>query len=122
MEPINQTSVEVRWKPADIIEEHPTGFEIFYVPADKPIEEDELLSLPKWYGFEVYKIFFSINVINLFRTKVSVSDPYATSHRIFNELKPDTEYVFKIRAVYPTGPGVFSQPCITKTLPEGETF
>ncbi|KAI1721109.1 fibronectin type III domain-containing protein [Ditylenchus destructor] len=101
VEPINQTSVEVRWKPADIIEEHPTGFEIFYVPADKPIEEDELLSLPKW-------------------TKVSVSDPYATSHRIFNELKPDTEYVFKIRAVYSTGPGVFSEPCITKTLPEGD--
>lgn len=34
-------------------------------------------------------------------------------------LEPDTEYVFKIRAMYHSGPGVFSEPCITKTLPEG---
>lgn len=39
---------------------------------------------------------------------------------IANTLKADTEYIFKIRAIYAQGPGVFSEPCITKTLPEGK--
>jgi hypothetical protein len=43
----------------------------------------------------------------------------STSHVLQNELQPNTEYVFKIRAIYPKGPGVFSEPCISKTLPEG---
>uniref|UniRef100_A0A915EU82 Uncharacterized protein n=1 Tax=Ditylenchus dipsaci TaxID=166011 RepID=A0A915EU82_9BILA len=101
VEPLNQTSVQVKWKPAEIEEDTPTGYEIFYIAADKQIEEDELLSLPKW-------------------NKVNVADPDSVSHTILNELKPDTEYVFKIRAIYSSGPGVFSEPCITKTLPEGD--
>jgi len=81
VEPINQTSVEVRWRPAvERGEEDPIGYEIYFVPAEKRIEEDEQLSLPKW-------------------TKVDVADPSRNSHMIWNQLEPDTEYVFKIRAL-----------------------
>lgn len=51
VEPINQTSVEVRWKPPliGVQEDDPIiSYEIYYVPADKQIEEDEFESLPKW--------------------------------------------------------------------------
>uniref|UniRef100_A0A914HSM9 Uncharacterized protein n=1 Tax=Globodera rostochiensis TaxID=31243 RepID=A0A914HSM9_GLORO len=101
VEPINQTSVEVHWKPAEVLEEVPLSYEIYYVPAEKKIEEDEQLSLPKW-------------------SRVDVPDASKTSHIIWNALEPDTEYVFKIRALYPSGPGIFSEPCIAKTLPEGD--
>lgn len=40
-------------------------------------------------------------------------------YKIDGLLEPDTEYVFRIRAVYADGPGVFSDACITKTLPYG---
>lgn len=40
-------------------------------------------------------------------------------YKIDDLLEADTEYVFKIRAVFPDGPGVFSIACIMKTLPEG---
>ncbi|CAD5221630.1 unnamed protein product [Bursaphelenchus xylophilus] len=100
VEPIDQNSAEIDWKAPENVEENPIGYEIFYVPANKEIEIDEFDSLPKW-------------------TKISVEDGDATSHVLKNELQPDTEYVFKIRAIYPKGPGVFSEPCITKTLPEG---
>lgn len=43
-------------------------------------------------------------------------------YKIDGLLEPDTEYVFRIRAVYPDGPGVYSDACITKTLPEGLLF
>uniref|UniRef100_A0A183CPQ6 Protein-tyrosine-phosphatase n=1 Tax=Globodera pallida TaxID=36090 RepID=A0A183CPQ6_GLOPA len=99
VEPINQTSVEVHWKPAEVLEEAPLSYEIYYVPAEKKIEEDEQLSLPKW-------------------SRVDVPDASKSSHIIWNALEPDTEYVFKIRALYPSGPGIFSEPCIAKTLPE----
>jgi hypothetical protein len=94
--------VEVRWRPAaEPGEESPLGYEvvfhpipfsftldldanplgqIYFVPAEKRIEEDELLSLPKW-------------------TRVEVPDPGKNSHMIWNQLEPDTEYVFKIRAL-----------------------
>lgn len=51
VEPINQTSVEVRWKPPliGIQEDTPIiSYEIYYISADKQIEEDEFQSLPKW--------------------------------------------------------------------------
>lgn len=43
-------------------------------------------------------------------------------YKIDELLEPDTEYVFRMRAVYPDGPGVFSAACITKTLPDGLFF
>lgn len=48
-----------------------------------------------------------------------ISDGNTLSYNIENQLQSDSEYVLKIRAIYDTGPGVFSKPCITKTLPEG---
>lgn len=48
-----------------------------------------------------------------------VDNPDDLGHKINNLLLPDTDYVFKIRAIYPDGPGVFSEPCIMKTLPDG---
>lgn len=56
------------------------------------------------------------------RTKISITDPDKLSHKIQNLLLPDTDYVFKIRAIYPDGPSVFSEPCIMKTLPDGENL
>jgi hypothetical protein len=100
VEPIDQRSVELDWKPPENVEEKPIGYELYYVLANKEIEVDEFESLSKW-------------------TKVQVDDGDSTSHVYRNELEPNTEYVFKIRAIYPKGPGVFSEPCITKTLPEG---
>ncbi|VDK31242.1 unnamed protein product [Gongylonema pulchrum] len=43
-------------------------------------------------------------------------------YKIDGLLEPDTEYVFRMRAIYPDGPGVFSEACITKTLPDGNCF
>lgn len=103
VEPIDQRSAEVDWKPPENTEEKPIGYELYYVPANKEIEIDEFDSLPKW-------------------NKVSIDDGEATSHVLKNALEPNTEYVFKIRAIYPKGPGVFSEPCITKTLPEGKQY
>ncbi|KAI6201744.1 hypothetical protein M3Y96_00874900 [Aphelenchoides besseyi] len=100
VEPIDQRSVEVDWKPPENVEEQPIGYELYYVPANKEIEVDEFDSLPKW-------------------VKIPIDSGDATSHVLRNELEPNTEYVFKIRAIYPNGPGVFSEPCITRTLPEG---
>ncbi|CAD5215684.1 unnamed protein product [Bursaphelenchus okinawaensis] len=100
VEPIDQNSAEIDWKRPENVEEDPIGYEIFYVPANKEIEIDEFDSLPKW-------------------TKLSVDDGNAESYVLNDGLQPDTEYVFKIRAIYPKGPGVFSEPCISRTLPEG---
>ncbi|PIO53180.1 hypothetical protein TELCIR_25495, partial [Teladorsagia circumcincta] len=52
-------------------------------------------------------------------SKIVIDDPSKLTHRIQNLLQPDTDYVFKIRAIYPDGPSVFSEPCIMKTLPDG---
>ena len=68
--------------------------------ANKEIERDEFESLPKW-------------------TKLAIDDGAATTYALRDALAPNTEYVFKIRALYANGPGVFSVPCITRTLPEG---
>ena len=59
------------------------------------------------------------NFIGAFRTKIDIDDPDTLSIKIEDGLTPDTEYVFKIRAIYASGAGVFSEPCIMKTLPEG---
>jgi hypothetical protein len=77
-----------------------TGYELYYIPANKEIEIDEFDSLHHW-------------------TKVPIDSGASVSHVLQNQLDPNTEYVFKIRAIYPKGPGVFSEPCISKTLPEG---
>lgn len=50
---------------------------------------------------------------------ITETDEDKLRYKIENMLEPDTEYVFKMRAVYPDGPGVFSDACITKTLPDG---
>lgn len=102
VEPINQTSVEVLWDAAgEEGDEQPSSYELYYIPADKKIFENEFVNLPKW-------------------AKVEVSDPNKLSHILAHVLAPDTEYVFKVRALYPSGPGVFSEPCIARTLPEGD--
>uniref|UniRef100_A0A1I8AYI8 Protein-tyrosine-phosphatase n=1 Tax=Meloidogyne hapla TaxID=6305 RepID=A0A1I8AYI8_MELHA len=91
VEPINQTSVEVHWRlEIKTGEETPIGYEIYFIPAEKEIEEDEILSLPRW-------------------TRVNVLDSSKNSHMIWNMFEPDSEYVFKIRAF-----------CIAKTLPDGD--
>lgn len=53
------------------------------------------------------------------RNKIEILDGKTLSYNIENQLQPDTEYVLKIRAIYKSGLGVFSKPCIIKTLPEG---
>lgn len=63
--------------------------------------------------------FFQIAYL-LYRAKVDIDDPDSLKIKIEDGLTPDTEYVFKIRAIYNSGPGVFSEPCIMKTLPEGK--
>lgn len=50
------------------------------MPAEKEIEEDELLSIPSW-------------------ARVNVVDPSKNSYMIWNMFEPDSEYVFKIRAL-----------------------
>lgn len=74
VEPIDQRSVEVDWKPPENVEEDPIGYEIYYVPANKEIEIDEFDSLPKW-------------------TKVPIDSGASVSHVLQNELEPNTEYV-----------------------------
>uniref|UniRef100_A0A915MVF1 Uncharacterized protein n=1 Tax=Meloidogyne javanica TaxID=6303 RepID=A0A915MVF1_MELJA len=103
VEPINQTSVEVHWRlEVKNGEESPIGYEIYFVPAEKEIEEDELLSIPSW-------------------TRVNVVDPSKNSHMIWNMFEPDSEYVFKIRALYQSGPDLIIKiRCIAKTLPDGD--
>lgn len=54
--------------------------QIYFVQAEKEIEEDEILSLPSW-------------------VRVNVLDPSKNSHTIWNMFDPDSEYVFKIRAM-----------------------
>jgi hypothetical protein len=51
--------------------------------------------------------------------QVRTDDPNKFTYKLDNVLEADTEYVFKMRAIYKDGPGVFSDPCITKTLPTG---
>ncbi|EJW70884.1 hypothetical protein WUBG_18212 [Wuchereria bancrofti] len=50
---------------------------------------------------------------------ITEKDENRLYYKIDGTLEPDTEYVFRMRAVYPDGPGVFSDACITKTLPDG---
>ncbi|CAJ0581112.1 unnamed protein product, partial [Mesorhabditis spiculigera] len=98
--PNGQKSASIQWKmnpPPD--DQRPVGYEIFYVPGDKSVDADEQAS-SDWF-------------------KISIDDPDKLAHAINNLLNPDTDYVFKIRAVYEDGPSVFSQPCIMKTLPDG---
>lgn len=72
----------------------------------------------RWSVFQNGKLYRDI-LNQKFRTKIDISDPDTLGIKIEDQLTPDTEYVFKIRAIYASGPGVFSEPCIMKTLPEG---
>ncbi|PAV92698.1 hypothetical protein WR25_03416 [Diploscapter pachys] len=100
VEPDGQRSAAVEWKEPKDVDVKPIGYEIYYIQGDKSIDVDDRISLSEW-------------------TKISITDPDKLSHKIQNLLLPDTDYVFKIRAIYPDGPSVFSEPCIMKTLPDG---
>ncbi|EPB66031.1 fibronectin type III domain protein, partial [Ancylostoma ceylanicum] len=97
--PDGQRSAVVEWKEPTTTDVKPLGYEIYYVPGYKSVDADDLV-LSDW-------------------SKIVIDDPTRLSHRIQNLLQPDTDYVFKIRAIYPDGPSVFSEPCIMKTLPDG---
>lgn len=101
VEPTSQRSANVDWKPPEPSDEALLGYELYYIEGDKEIEEDDIESLPKF-------------------KKIEINDPEQLSTKIDGLLEPDTEYVFKIRAIYDNGPGVFSEPCITKTPPDGK--
>ncbi|GMT19005.1 hypothetical protein PFISCL1PPCAC_10302, partial [Pristionchus fissidentatus] len=100
VEPDGQRSANVDWQEPETVHEKPLSYEIYYVPGDKSIDVDDAVSLSDW-------------------TKITVPDPSQLKHRINNLLTPNTDYVFKIRAIYPDGPSVFSEPCLMKTLPDG---
>lgn len=100
VDPINQTSADSSWKPPEPSDEALLGYELYFIEADKEIDEDDIISLP---NFE----------------KIAIDDPSQLKYKLLNMLKPDTEYVFKIRAIYANGPGIFSEACITKTPPIG---
>lgn len=82
----------------------------------RPINKSKKMNLK---AYQNGKFLHLTNFTEKNRTKLIVPDLNKLSIDIENALKLDTEYVFKIRAIYAQGPGVFSQPCITKTLPEG---
>uniref|UniRef100_A0A0R3PSV6 protein-tyrosine-phosphatase n=1 Tax=Angiostrongylus costaricensis TaxID=334426 RepID=A0A0R3PSV6_ANGCS len=102
VEPEGQRSALVTWKEPTTSDVRPIGYEIYYVPGDKSVHADMVLS--EW----------------LAALLIAIDDPTKLSHKIQNLLQPDTDYVFKIRAIYPDGPSVFSEPCIMKTLPDGK--
>ncbi|VBB26357.1 unnamed protein product [Acanthocheilonema viteae] len=102
VEPESQRSANVEWHKPITSEQLPIGYELYYIKADAKIWEDDLASIDDW------------SVIS-----ITEKDEDKLYYKIDGLLEPDTEYVFRIRAVYPDGPGVFSDACITKTLPDG---
>ncbi|CEF66897.1 Down syndrome cell adhesion molecule-like protein 1 [Strongyloides ratti] len=97
--PFSPYSADVEWKNPESMEEEPIGYELFFVPADKKVESEDDRLLDDWEKMTI--------------------DGVGTTTKIEDLLKPDTEYVFKIRAIFPDGPGVFSKACISRTLPLG---
>uniref|UniRef100_A0A0N5CG51 EGF-like domain-containing protein n=1 Tax=Strongyloides papillosus TaxID=174720 RepID=A0A0N5CG51_STREA len=97
--PFSPYSADVEWKNPEPLEEEPIGYELFYVPADKKVESEDDRLLDDWEKMTI--------------------DGFGTTTKIEDVLKPDTEYVIKIRALFPDGPGVFSKACISRTLPLG---
>uniref|UniRef100_A0A913HJB3 Uncharacterized protein n=1 Tax=Strongyloides stercoralis TaxID=6248 RepID=A0A913HJB3_STRER len=97
--PFSPYSADVEWKNPESMEEEPIGYELFFVPADKKVESEDDRLLDDWEKMTI--------------------DGVETTTKIEDLLKPDTEYVFKIRAIFPDGPGVFSKACISRTLPLG---
>ncbi|KHN88307.1 Mesocentin [Toxocara canis] len=102
VEPEGQRSANVEWKKPETTDQQPVGYELYYIKADVKIWEDDLASIGDWN-----------------KIPISETDEDKLRYHIDNLLEPDTEYVFKIRAIFPDGPGVFSDACITKTLPDG---
>ncbi|CAD6185909.1 unnamed protein product [Caenorhabditis auriculariae] len=100
VEPDGQRSAAVEWKEPTTSDVPPIGYEIFYILGNKSIDVDDSVSITDW-------------------SKITIDDPSKLSYKIQNLLLPDTDYVFKMRAIYPDGPSVFSEPCIMKTLPDG---
>uniref|UniRef100_A0A915BJG8 VWFA domain-containing protein n=1 Tax=Parascaris univalens TaxID=6257 RepID=A0A915BJG8_PARUN len=102
VEPQGQRSANVEWKKPETTDQQPVGYELYYIKADVKIWEDDLASIGDWNKIPIFE-----------------ADEENLIYHIDNLLDPDTEYVFKIRAIFPDGPGVFSEACITKTLPDG---
>ncbi|VDK64046.1 unnamed protein product [Onchocerca ochengi] len=102
VEPEGQRSANVEWQKPVTSEQPPIGYELYYIKADAKIWENDLASIDDW------------NMI-----PITEKDGDKLFYKIDGLLEPDTEYVFRMRAVYPDGPGVFSDACITKTLPDG---
>ncbi|MCP9259541.1 Mesocentin [Dirofilaria immitis] len=102
VEPEGQRSANVEWHKPITSEQPPIGYELYYIKADAKIWENDLASIDDW------------NMI-----PITEKDGDKLYYKIDGSLEPDTEYVFRMRAVYPDGPGVFSDACITKTLPDG---
>uniref|UniRef100_A0A0R3RV16 Fibronectin type-III domain-containing protein n=1 Tax=Elaeophora elaphi TaxID=1147741 RepID=A0A0R3RV16_9BILA len=102
VEPESQRSANVEWRRPITSEQPPIGYELYYIKADAKIWEEDLASIDDW------------NMI-----PITEKDGEKLYYKIDGLLEPDTEYVFRMRAIYPDGPGVFSDACITKTLPDG---
>uniref|UniRef100_A0A1I8E9B7 Fibronectin type III domain-containing protein n=1 Tax=Wuchereria bancrofti TaxID=6293 RepID=A0A1I8E9B7_WUCBA len=102
VEPEGQRSANVEWHRPITSEQLPIGYELYYIKADTKIWEDDLASIDDWSMIPITE-----------------KDENRLYYKIDGTLEPDTEYVFRMRAVYPDGPGVFSDACITKTLPDG---
>ncbi|VDN92224.1 unnamed protein product [Brugia pahangi] len=102
VEPEGQRSANVEWHRPITSEQLPIGYELYYIKADAKIWEDDLASIDDWSMISITE-----------------KDEDRLYYKIDGSLEPDTEYVFRMRAVYPDGPGVFSDACITKTLPDG---
>ncbi|VDK87367.1 unnamed protein product [Litomosoides sigmodontis] len=102
VEPESQQSANVEWHKPITSERPPISYELYYIKADAKIWENDLASIDDW-------------------SMIPITKKYGDKlhYKIDGLLEPDTEYVFRIRAVYTDGPGVFSDACITKTLPYG---
>uniref|UniRef100_A0A0N5A8Q4 Fibronectin type-III domain-containing protein n=1 Tax=Syphacia muris TaxID=451379 RepID=A0A0N5A8Q4_9BILA len=100
VEPLDQRSELAEWEMPEEIEKMPIGYELFYTKAGSNAWEDGTELNNDW-------------------KKISIMNPKKLKHKLDDILDPDTEYMFKIRALYSDGPGVFSDACISRTLPEG---
>ncbi|VDM96837.1 unnamed protein product, partial [Thelazia callipaeda] len=102
VEPKDQRSANVDWQKPMTSEQSPIGYELYYIKADTKIWEDDLASINDWSMIAI-----------------TGTNDDTLHYKIDGSLEPDTEYVFRMRAIYSDGASIFSEACITKTLPDG---
>uniref|UniRef100_A0AC35TXB2 Titin n=1 Tax=Rhabditophanes sp. KR3021 TaxID=114890 RepID=A0AC35TXB2_9BILA len=107
--------VDIVWGNPPSLQEMPIGYELFYVPANRKVESEDDKKLDDWDKIDINEVRNTIKMEDL-----PESDEDLKNGVYRGKLAPDSEYVFKIRAIYPGGPGVFSKACISRTLPLGK--